>query len=247
MIDLNAPRTAWRLAALLLLLVSLAGPAAAWDLAGDPPRRDFEAFHRRLSGDVYHYPRHGAAPLGITGFDVYADASVDRGFDEEPFYGTVVSGDLAGGLLSFARVGARKGLPGGIDLGLAYGRVLGGDLKLVSADLQWAMIKGGTLSPALSLRLTGSRTVNADRFELDQYGAELLLSKGFAVLTPYIGGGVILSEARLQRELLPALEDDQEQGILYAGVTLNLLIPKITVEVEKAEDIQGAVRVAFGF
>jgi hypothetical protein len=236
-----------RVTALLLLLVSLAAPAAAWDFGFDPPRKDFEAFHRRLSGDVYHYPRHGAAPLGVIGFDVYADATVDRGFDEEPYVGTVVSNDFPGGLLSFARVGARKGLPGGVDIGAAYGRALGGDLKLVSADLQWAMIKGGTLSPALSLRLTGTRTVDADRFELDQYGAELLLSKGFAVLTPYIGGGAIYSEARLERELLPALEDDHTQGMLYAGVTLNLLIPKITVEVEKAEAVQGAIRVAFGF
>lgn len=230
----------------LLLLAAAAGPAAAWDVAVNPPADDFAAFHQRLSGDVYHYPRHGAAPLGLTGFDVYVDASYDPGFDEEPYNGTVISGDLPGGFLSFARVGARKGLPGGVDVGLAYGRALGSDLKLLSADLQWAMIRGGPLSPALSLRLTGTRTFDAGRLELDQYGAEVLLSKGFAVLTPYIGGGVIYSEARLDREL-PDLEDDLTRGIVYAGVTLNLLLPKITVEVEKAEEIQGAVRVAIGF
>jgi hypothetical protein len=236
-----------RSAALLVLLVLLAGPAAAWDLRDNPPAEDFEAFHRRLSGDVYHYPRHGAAPLGLTGFDVYADASFDRGFDDEPYNETVIDDDLPGDALIFARVGARKGLPGGFDIGLSYGRALDSDLKLLSADLQWAILRGGTLSPALSLRLTGSQTLDADRFELDQYGAELLLSKGFAVLTPYIGGGVIYSEARLERPLLSALEDDHTQPVFYAGATLNLLLPKITVEVEKAEDVQGAVRVAFGF
>ena len=40
---------------------------------------------------------------------------------------------------------------------------------------------------------------------------------------------------------------DLECGVVYGGVTLNLLLPKITVEIEKAEVVQGAVRVGIGF
>ena len=98
-----------------------------------------------------------------------------------------------------ARVGARKGLPGGIDLGLSYGKALGGDVKLVSAELQYAILKGGLLSPALSVRLTGSRAVDAKAYDFDQYGAELLFSKGFTVLTPYVGAGVFRSKGTLDR------------------------------------------------
>jgi hypothetical protein len=121
----------------LLLFVALgatvpSAPALAWDVNGDAPGADFHAFHRRFSSDAYHYPRHGAAPLGLTGFDVFVDAAVDRGFDDEPFAGTVIDGSLSGGFLSVARVGVRKGLPGGFDLGVAYGQALGGDVKLGS-------------------------------------------------------------------------------------------------------------------
>jgi hypothetical protein len=246
MSDRNRSRTAPAVS-LLLLLAALAAPAAAWDFRDDPPPGDFQDFHRRFSTAVYHYPRHGAAPLGLTGFDVYADVAVDRDFADEPFFDGVVDGDLVGDAMTFARVGGRKGLPGGVDVGLAYGRALDGDFNLVSADLQWAMIKGGPLSPALSLRLTGSRTLDAATFELDQYGAEVLLSKGFTVLTPYIGAGVVYSEGRLTPETGPRLTDDFTRGVVYGGVTLNLLLPKITVEVEKADVVQGAVRVAFGF
>ena len=35
--------------------------------------------------------------------------------------------------------------------------------------------------------------------------------------------------------------------MLYAGVTLNLLLPKIHIEVEKGEAVQAAVRVGIGF
>jgi hypothetical protein len=232
---------------LLLLAFFAAVPVRAWEVSGGATPADFQAFNRRFSSDAYFYPRHRAAPLGLIGFEVYADATYDRTFDDEPFVGTAIDGDLTGGFLSVARVGARKGLPGGIDLGLSYGKALGGDVKLVSAEIQYALIKGGLLSPALAVRVTGTRTTGSDVYDLDQYGAELLLSKGFTVLTPYIGAGVVRSKGTLDSTLGSSFEDTETRGVLYGGVTLNLLLPKITVEIEKAEDVQGAVRVGFGF
>jgi hypothetical protein len=233
---------------LALLAFAAAAPAHSWEVRRDAPAEDFSAFHRRFSSDAYHYPRHGAAPLGLLGFEVYADATYDEEFDDEEFAGTVIDGDFSGGFLSVARIGARKGLPGGIDIGLAYGRALEGDIKLLSADLQYAILEGGLVKPALSVRLTGTRTLDADVYKLDQYGAELLLSKGFTILTPYVGGGVVYSKGQLDRgEGRGRLEEEETRGVVYAGLRLNLLLPKITVEVEKGETVQGAVRVGFGF
>lgn len=229
----------------MLLLLLITAPAAAWDIREDAPADAFRAFHERFSDVVYHYPRHGAAPLGLIGFEVYVDAAVDQELDDEGFEGPVIDDELTGGLLTVARVGARKGLPAGIDLGAAYGKVLGSDLELVSADVQWAIVEGGAFTPALSLRVTGTQTLDSDTYDLEQYGAELLLSKGFAVLTPYIGGGFVYSESRLSSPIR-TLEEDSTRNVLYAGATLNLLIPKITVEVEKGEVIQYAAKVAFG-
>ncbi len=232
------------LPALVLLFLSI--PALAAEVRPDAPEADFREFNRRFSMAAYHYPRHGAAPLGLIGFDIYADAAVDQDFGDEEFVGTVLDDDLTGDLLSIVRVGARKGLPAGIDIGLAYGRALETDIELVSADLQWAILEGGALSPALSLRLTGTRTMGSEVYDLDQYGAEVLFSKGFAVLTPFVGAGVVHSEGSLDSSLGGKLEDSATRGMFYGGITLNLLIPKITVEVEKAEVVQGAVRLAFG-
>jgi hypothetical protein len=231
-----------RSAAALLLLVLVAAPAAAWDVRENPPPDDFRAFHRRFSSDAYAYPRHGAAPLGITGWEVFVDASYDEGFDDEPFADTVLDDDLTGGFLSVGRIGARKGLPGGIDLGLSYGRALGGDIELLSGELQYAFWRGGALKPALSLRLTGTQTQGSSRYDLEQYGAELLLSKGFTVLTPFVGVGAVYSKGRLGD-----LEEDGTEAVAYVGATLNLLLPKITVAVEKGEALQGTVRIGFGF
>jgi len=233
-----------------MLLVSglAAAPAhGSFRLSPRATRGDFEAFHSRFSSDAYFYPRHSASPLGLVGFEVYADATYDDEFDDQSFNGTAVDGSYIGGFLSVARVGARKGLPGGIDLGLAYGKTLNGDVKLISAELQYAILHGGVLEPALSVRVTGTRTVDATAYELSQYGADVLLSKGFTVLTPYIGAGLIRSKGRLDRGLLPSFEDTETHGVAFAGVTLNLLLPKINFEVEKGEALQAAVRVGFGF
>lgn len=237
---------------LVLLFVFFAAlpvhPAYGWEVSSAATLEDFQAFHSRFSSGTYFYPRHGAAPLGLVGFEVYADATYDSGFDDEPFNDTAIDGDFTGGFLSVGRIGARKGLPWGIDLGLSYGQALEGDVKLLSAELQYAILKGGLVKPALSIRVTGSRSMDSEAYDLDQYGAEVYLSKGFAVLTPYVGAGFVYSKGTLDRgPLLPAFEEDETRGVLYGGVTLNLLLPKITVEIEKAEVVQGAVRVGIGF
>jgi hypothetical protein len=231
---------------LTLVFFSLSTPAFAADVRPDAPEADFRAFNRRFAMAAYHYPRHGAAPLGLIGFDVYADAAVDQSFGDEEFVGTVLDDDLTGDMLVVGRVGARKGLPAGINIGLSYGRALETDIRLISGELQWAIIEGGTLSPALSLRLTGTRTQGSEVYDLDQYGAEILLSKGFTVVTPYVGAGIVRSEGSLDSSLGRTFKDSRTRGVAYAGVTVSLLLPKITVEVEKAEVVQGAVRVAFG-
>jgi hypothetical protein len=228
------------------LFLAAALPAAAAEVRPDAPESEFREFHRRFALAAYHYPRHGAAPLGLIGFDVYADAAVDQEFGDEEFVRAVLDDDLTGDMLAVVRVGARKGLPAGIDIGLSYGRAVETDIELISADVQWAILEGGPLSPALSLRVTGTRAMGSEVYDLDQYGAELFLSKGFTVLTPYVGAGVVRSEGSLDSSLGRTFEDSETRAVFYGGITLNLLLPKITVEVEKAEVVQGAVRVAFG-
>ena len=232
----------------LLLAFFAALPAQGWEVSPGATPEDFQAFHSRFSSGAYFYPRHGAAPLGLVGFEVYADATYDGDFDDEPFNDTAIDGDFTGGFLSVGRIGVRKGLPWGIDLGLSYGQALEGDVKLLSAEIQYAILKGGLVKPALSIRVTGSRSMDSEAYDLDQYGAEVYLSKGFTVITPYVGAGFVYSKGTLDRgSLLPGFEEEETRGVLYGGVTLNLLLPKITVEIEKAEVVQGAVRIGIGF
>ncbi len=234
----------------LLLLVGLAAalPATAWDVRRDASAGDFRDFARRFASAAYAYPGHPAKALGLTGFEVFAEASYDDTFDEQPFFAGAVDGDLDAGILSVARVGIRKGLPGNVDLGLSLAQAVGTDLRLATAEVQWAFVDGGAVSPAVALRVTATRSQGSDAFTLDQGGVEVLASKTFPLLTPYIGGGLALSRARLDRSgTLSDLSETHTQPIAYAGLRFSLLIPKITAEVQRGETTQYAVRVALGF
>ena len=222
-------------------------PATAWDVDGTAGAEDFQAFHDRFSSAAYFYPRHGAAPMGLLGFEVWVDTSADPDFGDEPFTATTIDGDLPGDVMALARVGVRKGLPGRIDLGAAYGRAVGGDVELISGEVSWAAIEGGSVVPAVGLRLTGTQTLDAGTYDLEQYGIEVLVSKGFLVATPSAGAGLVRSESTLTRPGGGEIDESSTEPVLFAGVRLKLLLPTLTVEVERGEHVQAAVRVGFGF
>lgn len=249
----DRPRGTVRLAAggLCLLAAFLSAmPVHAWEPDPEAPEAALEAFHDHFASAAYFYPRHSAKPLGWIGFDVWADLAMTPDFDDEVATpaGTALTDDLPGGYLGIYRVGARKGLPGGFDVGAAFGKAIDSDLELVSGELSWAILEGGLAVPALGLRVTGQQ-VSDDAYELRQLGAEILISKGFTILTPYAGAGYARSESTFERALPDGggdFEIETDHGFFYGGVILNLWVPKISFELEQGETLQGAVRIAIG-
>lgn len=223
--------------------LSGAGAVLAWDVDGAAPVADLEAFHDHFSLAAYPYARHSAKPLGTLGFDIWVDASLAPDLERE--VGVAIDGNLPGDALTIYRVGARKGLPFDIDVGASYCQVLDSDLKLFAGEVSWAILDGGVATPALGLRGVYSRTNGSDVYDLEQAGLEIEISKGFAVLTPFAGAGVVRSESTFQR-FGGELSVDSTDTVLYGGVIINLLIPKIVVELEQGEILQGAVRISFG-
>ena len=112
------------------------------------------SFHRHYSSAMYFYPRHAAAPLGITGWEVAASVGYVGDFDENDFADSVLLDDLALDALVPASIVARKGIPWDIDLGLAWSRDFDLDLDRWAAEVQWAFLDGGAATPALALRFT---------------------------------------------------------------------------------------------
>lgn len=231
--------------ALAALLAAVPLPTAAWSVDASAPPEDLASFHRAFALAAYATPRHAATPLGWSGFDLWVDASLTPDFDDEPFAAAAIAGSLTGGHLAIARVGARKGLPGGFDVGLSYGQALEGDLELLSGELQWSWLDGSAATPAVAVRATLTEGRGDDAYDLTQYGVDALVSKGFTLLTPYAGAGVVRSDGEFRR---PAgrLSVGTTQEIFYAGVVLEMLLPRVTIELQQADTLQAAVRVSVG-
>jgi len=221
----------------MLLAPAMAG---AWEVDGAATRQELEAFHESFGVSSHLFARHKAEPLGWTGFEVWADSSFLPDY-EQP----AVSGSLPGDGLAASRVGIRKGFPKRINLGVAVGRA--GALDLLDAELEWAILRGGAAQPALAARLTAGRAEGDDVYELSRWGAELVLSKGFGPVTPFVSAGVVRSEGEFRPFAAAPFKSRETQEVLAAGVTLSLLLPRITISVEQAEEIQAAVRLSVGF
>lgn len=234
------------LIALWLAAAGWAGEASAWGIRDDATRAALGDFNRDFGSAAFAYPRHGAGALGWIGFEVWADVSGVEGFADDALGATAVEGELPGDFLAIARVGARKGLPGGIDLGISYGEVLDADFDLLSAEVKYSLLEGGLLKPALAVRLSGTRSSGGDAYEFSQLGADVTFSKGFANLVPYVGVGLVHSESEIDRGLAGPLTVDSTDEVLFAGVTINLLLPRINVSVEQGEQLQLAVRFGIG-
>ncbi len=137
-------------------------------------------------GDVLTFPNLcSAAPSGITGFDVLAAAGGPQ-VDTGAAWWHAVDGSTAGGFLYGQRLIARKGLPLHLDVGVQGGKVFGESFW--GGEVRWAFLEGGAVSPAAALRVTYSRLA-ASGVEADVAEAQLVVSKGFLVVTPYAGLG----------------------------------------------------------
>lgn len=194
------------------VLLGIAAPAAAGE--------------KENWGAILSYkPLMPAEPLGATGFDVGLDAN----------YTSIKKDDNA----LITRVHLAKGLPFGLDVGAFYGtggRATGGDsmfdskasqISMWGLEARYAIIPGDIVTPALSVRgaYTGAnielpRVVEngvtvQDRSDFDASTAsiDVSISKGFTMLTPYAGLGMVFVEAD---------GHDADMMKYYAGLNIGL-------------------------
>jgi len=127
-----------------------------------------------------------AAPLGITGFDVGVTGTDTRLANAQAWHDATGSNSNN---LFLPSIQVQKGLPLGFDVGVTYSEIPGSNVHVVGGDLSYALIGGGLLAPALTIRGTYTKMTGVSEMGLNTRSAELCLSKGFVFITPYIGVG----------------------------------------------------------
>lgn len=220
----------------IALAATVATPAFADDL--DSVRKLSQAEFAKLSKDLTAAGSYKsvspAEPLGVTGFDIGVEASATK-MDNSDIW-RKAGGDSS--TVYMPRIHVHKGLPFGIDVGASLTQVPGSDIKLIGAELKYAIVSGNVALPAVAIRAAATRLSGVDQLDMDTRSLELTISKGFLNVTPYAGVG------RVWGELTPNVSNLRKEkpttNKVYAGLNFNLGIANLAAEVDRTGGNQTA-------
>jgi hypothetical protein len=205
----------------------------------------FEGVVEDMSAALNYKALGPAEASGVTGVAVYGFGSyvpVKNDADWKTLTGTDVK------QIGMAGVTVRKGLPYSLDLGAFYGGIPGASAGLYGAEVRYAPLAGGFAAPALAVRMHYSRTTGIEDLDYRAWGGDVTLSKGFALLTPYVGLGV--TRASADPKNVPAtanLHHTEHDGFrAYGGCRVGLGFFDLTPEYER-NGSNDAFNLAMGF
>jgi hypothetical protein len=226
------------LLALAVLTLSLAVPparaASDLDNINALAQAQFRLLSEDLGAALSYKPLIPAEPLGTTGFDLGVEVTTVT-LENTAVFDIAMTGDSPDTLF-IPKVHVHKGLPLGIDVGVFLAGVPDSNVRLWGAEVRYAILKGGTTSPALALRGSYSQLAGVDQLEFSTTGVDLSLSKGFAFATPYVGGGAVWVRSTPDIPGTALQEEEFSVGKYFVGVNLNFAVINIAVEADKTGD-----------
>jgi hypothetical protein len=221
----------------LISLLLLAGPAYGGGFSLDPhfTQSDLQRLAATF-GDVVTFPNLGTAvPTGLPGFEVLlagGGPQVDTGSD----WWHYVDARTVGGVLVGQRLILRKGLPLDFDVGFQTGQVAGEHFW--GGEARWAFLAGGAVSPALAVRASYSQ-LDGSRFACEVAEGQLVISKGFAVVSPYGALGYRRASARATfgEPVATSHSADSTHSTLTVGARVTLMpLLRLIGEVRQASE-----------
>jgi hypothetical protein len=209
-----------------------AGPLAA--SAGDFPTIDsvsqeaFRGLSRDLGAAFSYKGVVPAAPLGTLGIDVGIEATTTK-----IEHGSAFSDAGAGGVsdVFVPKVHVHKGLPYGWDIGAFVGGASEVNATLFGADVRKVLVYDGIATPAIAVRLSGTRATGLGDLRIGTAAIDVMASKKFVVLTPYVGAGIVRTWSSVSNSTLK--DEQQNDGRYFGGVAITLLAANHAFEAER--------------
>lgn len=181
-----------------------------------------------------------ATPLGITGFDLGAELSFTSLNNSTVWQ--KAGADIS--TLPMPKLHLTKGLPFNIDIGASMVAVPNSDIKLMGFEARYALLEGSAATPALGLRAAYSKLSGVDQLDFNAKSLELVVSKGFLMVTPYAGVGRVWGSVTPRVGNLAAQSPTASK--VFAGVNANFGLFNVAGEVDRIDSNQ-TVSMKFGF
>ena len=225
--------SARRIAGTALLALAVASPARAADFAdiGQLLQGEFRDLSRDLGAAFSYKGVTPATPLGTLGFDVGVEVTETR-MEHSRLFALAGAGDTSRVLIP--KLHAHKGLPLGFDVSAFVAGSTDIDARLFGAGVRWTLADDGWVFPAVGIRASATRATGTGDLKLSTGALDLMVSKRFTAITPYIGAGTVRTRASVANSVLR--EERITESRVFAGVNLNLLAANLAFEAEKMGD-----------
>jgi len=209
---------------------------------------EFDSFVKEFGAGISFNPMGPAEPLGVTGFDVAVEVVLTDISDGEGYWTKMIADNNPHSFLPAPRLHVQKGLPFGIDVGAIYAAMPGYDVRLWGLEAKYAILEGSVATPALSIRGSFSLLGGVDDIDLNTKSIDLLVSKGFLMLTPYAGVSALWISGS-ENSSIVSLKDAEEalfRGILGLQFSPMPLVAA-TGEIVFGDVVQYGLKIAIRF
>lgn len=169
-----------------------------------------------------------ATPLGLTGFDIGAEIT-QTSIENSAIFRQAGAGDISD--LYVPKIHVTKGLPGGFDIGAFVSRVSGVGGTLIGLEARYAILDDGLTTPALGVRLSGTKLSGVSKLNLSTVAVDAMLSKKLTLVTPYIGAGSV--RVKSSADVAGLREESFNKSRVFIGMNVNFLLANIALEAEK--------------
>ena len=221
-----------RLAALLLALAA-AVPARAADFPsiGDLLQGEFRDVARDLGSAFSYKGVTPATPLGTLGLDVGIEVTQTQ-LEHSRLFALAGAGDTSSVVIPKLHI--HKGLPANFDISAFVGGAAEFDAGVFGGALRWTAADQGLVYPALSVRGSATRTTGTGDLKVSTAALDLIVSKSFTAVTPYLGAGTVRTQASVSGSRLA--EERVNETRVFGGLNVNLVALNIAFEAEKMGD-----------
>lgn len=221
--------------ALLPVLCSLAFSVSAvaddLDNIHQLQQSEFKNLSKDLTGALSYKAVQPAEAMGITGFDIGLELGVTKMKHSSVW--AIASGSSEN-WLPVPKLHISKGLPFDINVGGFYTQIPDSNIKLWGAEASYAILAGGTLSPALAVRGAYTKLSGVSQLDFATKSIDVSLSKGFAMLTPFVGVGHVWADST--PNVVGLTSERIKAAKIFAGLNFNIALGNLAVEADKTGD-----------
>ena len=169
-----------------------------------------------------------ATQLGPLGIDVGVELTETNLKNSSSFANAGVGSPSE---LFVPKVHIYKGLGWGFDIGGFVGGSSTVSATLIGLDMRYAFTDDTLTTPAIAVRVSGTRAQDMGDLTLNTVGLDLMISKKLTAFTPYAGVGTVRVQSSVKGTALS--EETFSKGRGFVGLNTNFLGANFAVEAEQ--------------